>query len=53
MVEALLPGSPLRPLLADVSAAGPVAPMQVEVDPQGEAPAKGVQSGGGKELQNL
>lgn len=40
MVEALLPGSSLRPLLADVSAAGPVALMQVEVDPQGETPAK-------------
>lgn len=40
MVEALLPGSSLRPLLADVSAAGLVALMQVEVDPQGETPAK-------------
>lgn len=40
VVEALLPGSPLRPLLTDVSAAGLVALMQVEVNPQGETPAK-------------
>lgn len=40
MVEALLPGSSLRPLLADVSTAGLVALMKVEVNPQGETPAK-------------
>lgn len=39
VVEALLPGSSLRPLLADVGAAGLVALMQVEVNPQGETPA--------------
>lgn len=34
VVEALLPGSSLRPLLADVGAAGLVALMQVKVNPQ-------------------
>lgn len=40
VVEPLLPGSPLRPLLTDVSAGGLVALMQVKVNPQRETPAK-------------
>lgn len=40
VVEVLLPSSSLRPLLADVCAAGLVALMQVEVNPEGETPAK-------------
>lgn len=39
VVEAVLPGSPLRPLLADVGAARMVTLIQVEMNVQGEAPA--------------